>query len=201
MNKIQIEDLNELIKKGYPKEYIDKLLNTILILSLQVKEDYPDYKTWYQEKQVPGIYDGTRNIIIAHYNERVLGFASLKKTNSEKKICTFYVEKSFRKNQIGTMLMEKAVTYLEEERPLITIPLNKLNDFIKLANKYNWKITDIKENLYRTTTPEVIVNGSLAEIEEIKKTQPSFSKVYRLYKFRLFKSFLNHNLTIFCKNN
>ena len=94
--------------------------------------------------------------------------------------------------------MEKAVTYLEEERPLITIPLNKLNDFIKLANKYNWKITDIKENLYRTTTPEVIVNGSLAEIEEIKKTQPSF---YRLYKFRLFKSFLNHNLTIFCKNN
>ncbi len=201
MNKIQIEDINELLKKGYPKEYIEKLLNDILLLSLRVKDDYPDYKIWYQNKQVPGIYDGTRNIIIAHYKGRILGFASLKKTKSEKKICTFYVEKSFRKNKIGTLLIEKAIAYLEEEQPLITIPMNKLNDFIKIANKYNWKITDIKENLYRTTTPEVIVNGSLVDQESSKIEQKSFSKTYYLYKFTLIKFSLKRIINIFCENN
>lgn len=201
MNKIEIEDIKELIIKGYPKEYIEKLLDDILILSLQVKEDYPDYKTWFQEKQIPGIYDNTRNIIVAHFNGRILGFVSLKKSKEEKKICTFYVEKSFRKNKVGTLLVERAITYLEEERPLITIPMNKLNDFIKIANKYNWQITDIKENLYRTTTPEVIVNGSLHELELAKSKTTRLSKVYHYYKFMLLKATLKNSLAIFCKNH
>lgn len=201
MNKIEIEDINELITKGYPKEYIEKLLNDVLVLSLKVKDDYPDYKVWYQEKQIPGIYDNTRNIIIAHFNGRILGFVSLKRTKEEKKICTFYVEKSFRKNKVGTLLVERAITYLEEERPLITIPMNKLNEFIKIANKYNWQITDIKENLYRTTTPEVIVNGSLSELESIKNETTSLSKVYQYYRFHLLKANLKNSFAIFCKNH
>lgn len=182
MAKIEIHDISELIKIGYPPKMIKKILDEVLILSLQVKDDYPDYKEWFQKKQIPGIYDNTRNIIIAHINERIVGFASLKKTATEKKICTFYVEKSFRKNKIGTILVEKSIAYLEEEKPLITIPMDKLHEFIKISNKYNWEISDIKENLYRTTTPEVIVNGELkgtvSEIEIPKK----LSKVYRIYK-------------------
>lgn len=201
MKKIQIEDVKELINKGYPKAYIEKILNDILIISLKVKDDYPDYRIWYQEKQVPGIYDNTRNIIIAHFNGKILGFVSLKKTKEEKKICTFYVEKSFRKNKIGTILVEKAIEYLEEERPLITIPLDKINDFIKIANKYNWEITDIKENLYRTTTPEVIVNGSLQELVAAKEDKKEFVKLYRYYKFMKFKAVLKNCLIIFCKNS
>ena len=33
--------------------------------------------------------------------------------------------------------MAKIVNYLEEEKPLITIPMDKLNEFIKISNKYN----------------------------------------------------------------
>ena len=62
--------------------------------------------------------------------------------------------------------MAKIVNYLEEEKPLITIPMDKLNEFIKISNKYNWEITDIKENLYRTTTPEVIVNGLILDSQK-----------------------------------
>ncbi len=51
---------------------------------MQVKNDYPDYRNWYQEVQVPGIYDGTRNIIIAHIADRIVGFVSLKKNNRRK---------------------------------------------------------------------------------------------------------------------
>ncbi|MCI8459959.1 MAG: GNAT family N-acetyltransferase [Bacilli bacterium] len=195
MNKIEINDINELIRKQYPKALIEKLLNDVLVLSLKVKEDYPDYKEWYQTKQIPGIYDNTRNIIIAHIGNRLVGFISLKKTETEKKICTFYVEKTFQKNKIGTILVEKAVTYLEEEKPLITIPMNKMKEFKRISNRYDWKITDIKENLYRTGTPEVIVNGELKDTASYQELEKTYQKIYHIYKFKtlsnLIKVFLN----------
>ena len=182
MNKIEIHDIQELLKQGYSVEYINKILNKILILSMQVKDDYPDYRQWFQTVQIPGIYDGTRNIIVAHINDKIVGFVSLKKTD-EKKICTFYVEKNYRKNKIGALLAEKAIDYLEEEKPLITIPMDKLHEFIKIASKYNWEVTEIKENLYRTTTPEVIVNGSINSTQTIlQDNEKTLKKVYRIYK-------------------
>ena len=182
MNKIEIHDIQELLKQGYSVEYINKILNKILILSMQVKDDYPDYRQWFQTVQIPGIYDGTRNIIVAHINDKIVGFVSLKKTD-EKKICTFYVEKNYRKNKIGALLAEKAINYLEEEKPLITIPMDKLHEFIKIASKYNWEVTEIKENLYRTTTPEVIVNGSINSTQTIlQDNEKTLKKVYRIYK-------------------
>ena len=204
MSKIEIHNINELILQGYPKEYIEKILNDILILSLLVKDDYPDYKDWYKTKQIPGIYDGTRNIIIAHIKDKIVGFVSLKKTPEEKKICTFYVKKNFRQNKIGTILAEKAIEYLEEEKPLITIPMDKLNQFIKISKKYNWEITDIKENLYRTTTPEVIVNGMQEEKNGILIPVKTLSKTYRIYKFNKIKEYIKlllNNSQILWKNN
>ena len=194
MSKIEIHNIDELIKENYPLEFIQKLLNDVLVLSMQVKNDYPDYKTWYQTIQVPGIYDGTRNIIIANIADRIVGFVYMKKTKEEKKICTFYVEKSFRKNKIGTLLATKAVEYLEEDKPLITIPMDKLNDFIRIGNRFNWQITDIKENLYRTTTPEVIVNGTTPELSTGKPIEKSLTKVNRIYKIKKIKSVIKYLL-------
>ena len=54
MNKIEIEDINELIQKGYPPKKIKKMLDDILQLSLKVKEDYLDYKNWYQKNKYQG---------------------------------------------------------------------------------------------------------------------------------------------------
>ena len=187
MNKIEIHDLHELINQNYPIEVVQKIINEVLTISMLVKNDYPDYKEWFINTQVPGLYDNSRNIIVAHINDRIVGFVSLKKTSTEKKICTFYEEKRFRRNKIGTILVEKAIEYLEEEKPLITIPMNKLNEFIRIANKYNWEITDIKENLYRTTTPEVIVNGYLQQESKIKDESKSLEKTYRIYKINTLK--------------
>ena len=192
MSKIEIHSLEELIRQNYPIEVIEKLINDVLMLSLQVKVDYPEYKQWYETVQVPGIYDGTRNIIIAHIGERIVGFVSLKKISTEKKICTFYVEKNFRRNQIGTLLAQKAVDYLEEEKPLITIPMDKLGEFTRIADKYNWKVTEIKENLYRTTSPEVIVNGIIKNPNESLDSEKSLKKIYRIYKIRALKNQIKH---------
>ena len=187
MAKIEIHNLHELIQQNYPQEIVEKMIQEVLMLSMIVKNDYPDYKEWYTKVQVPVLYTNERNIIIAHINEKIVGFVSLKKTPTEKKICTFYVEKSFRRNKIGTILVEKAIEFLEESRPLITIPMDKLNEFIRIANKYNWEITDIKENLYRTSTPEVIVNGIITDTNQSLAQEKSLQKVYKIYKITRFK--------------
>lgn len=194
MSKIEIHSIEDLIKEQYPIQYIQKLLNNVLILSMQVKDDYPNYRNWYQTVQVPGIYDGSRNIIIAHISDRIVGFVSLKKTAEEKKICTFYVEKSFQRNRIGSLLATKAVEYLEEDKPLITIPMDKLHQFTRIGEKYNWEITDVKENLYRTTTPEVIVNGRTPEVSSEKVIEKSLTKVYRIYKIKKSKELIKYLL-------
>lgn len=92
--------------------------------------------------------------------------------------------------------MAKIVNYLEEEKPLITIPMDKLNEFIKISNKYNWEITDIKENLYRTTTPEVIVNGLILDSQKDVIQEKSLKKTYRIYKFECLKQSIKVLLTL-----
>ena len=202
MSKIEITDINDLIKQNYPYEIIKKLIDEVLVISMQVKNDYPDYKSWFLNKQVTGLYDNTRNIIVAHIDGRLVGFTSLKKTSTEKKICTFYVEKRFRKNQIGTKLVEKSIEYLETERPLITIPMDKLNEFIKIGNKYNWKVTNIIENLYRINNPEVIVNGNLLENNLstiiVNKT---LKKTYDDYRIKSIKNIIKLFINRICGNN
>lgn len=201
MKKIQIQSLEELIKSNYPQQEIEKLLNNILILSLNVKNDYPDYKEWFLNTQVPGLYDNTRNIIVAHIDFKIVGFISLKKTQLEKKICTFYVEKSFQKNKIGTLLVEAAFEYLEDTKPLITMPIDHLKDFIKMSEKYNWEITDIKENLYRMNNPEIILNGVILEKEKEILIPKSLKKVYRIYKFQLLKNIFNFSSKLIISND
>lgn len=190
MSKIEIHDLQELIHQNYPQEMVEKLIQQVLILSLKVKKDYPDYKSWFLTTQVPGLYDNTRNIIIAHIKDKIVGFISLKKTKEEKKICTFYVEKSFRRNKIGTILVERAINYLEDEKPLITIPFNKLNEFTRIGEKLSWEITDIRENMYRADIPEVIVNGNASETSSnivLPDSNKSLKKIYRKYRIERLK--------------
>ena len=190
MSKIEIHDLQELIHQNYPQEMVEKLIQQILILSLKVKKDYPDYKSWFLTTQVPGLYDNTRNIIIAHIKDKIVGFISLKKTKEEKKICTFYVEKNFRRNKIGTILVERAINYLEDEKPLITIPFNKLNEFTRIGEKLSWEITDIRENMYRADIPEVIVNGNASETSSnivLPDSNKSLKKTYRKYRIERLK--------------
>lgn len=203
MSKIEINSLIELINKGYPMEYVQNIINNVLLLSLQVKEDYPDYKQWFLSKQVPGIYDGSRNIIVAHINDKIIGFASLKKGETEKKICTFFVDEVFRKNKIGFLLTQKAIEWLEFEKPLITIPLDKLGGFIKIAKKYDWSVTDIKDGLYRINNPEVIVNGFIEDIssEPVKIKQKSISRIWFFYCYNKYTNIFKFpNLRLKYKN-
>lgn len=159
--KIEYISIKNLIKDKYPIEYISSLLNQVLNITLPTKKDYPDYEFWFWDKQVAGIYDGNRDIIIALFNNKLVGISSIKRDKNEDKICTLYVENNFRKNKIGIDLVEKSIELLDNTRPLLTMPLNKINQYKKIINKYNWILTDSIDDYYKKNTTELIFNGEL----------------------------------------
>ena len=157
---IKYYSLKELIKKGLSTEEIDKIVFDILEVTLKVKDDYPGYKEWFLNKQVKGI-GIDRDIIFAVYNDEIVGVSSIKYDDSEKKICTLYIKKCFRKNQIGSRLVKISCEELETLKPLITISSNKLPEYRRIISKYNWECDESIAGLYSKDTDEYVFNGSL----------------------------------------
>lgn len=201
MAKIEIDSLNDLINKKYSVEYINKIIDDVLYLSMLVKHDYPNYREWFITKQVPGLYDGSRNIIVAHMNSQIVGFISLKKDATEKKICTFYIAKTFRKNKVGSILALKAIEWLECDKPLITIPTDKLGDFIRIAKRYDWTVTDIKDGLYRINNPEIILNGFVNDVNvDTISSKVKTKSISHIWYFYLYNKLINSLLFMIKKN-
>lgn len=127
----------------------------------QLYEDNPKHYTWFFKNHLPQISTGNREILfIRHYNN-MCGVAFLKKTIEEKKICTFYVAEHGRNIGIGRALMQASFDYLETDKPLITMPSEKVIYFLAYMYKYNWKINQIIDGYYVKNIDEVVFNGFL----------------------------------------
>lgn len=181
MTKIKYFSLKELIKNGLSNEELEKISLEVLKITLPIKDDYPDYKDWFLNKQVKGI-GVDRDIIIATYNNEIVGVSSIKGDIEEKKICTLYIKECFRKNRIGLNLVKISCEELETSKPLITISSNKLDEYKKIISKYNWECDESIPNLYRNDTDEYVFNGSLyvksySSIESIVKTYKKDSNI------------------------
>lgn len=88
------------------KEYSVKLDSVFSELSF-LRAEYPKFYSWYYEKVLSGLSDGTRKIFLARSPlsfGKVNGVLILKNTTEEKKICTLYVDKDSRLLGFGTKL-------------------------------------------------------------------------------------------------
>lgn len=160
MNKIKYYSLKKLINDGLSPEEVTKITMDILKVTLPIKNDYPDYKDWFLNKQVKGI-NIDRDIIFAMYNEEIVGVSNIKGDNTEKKICTLYIKDCFRKNSIGSNLIKLSCEELETDKPLITISSNKIYDYRKIIIENQWELSDELNNFYRENSNEYVFNGSL----------------------------------------
>jgi hypothetical protein len=158
--KVRYYSLKDLINKNTPIDILDKIIMEILKVTLPVKEDYPEYKDWFLNKQVKGI-NIDRDIIFAVYNNEIVGVSSIKGDSNEKKICTLYVKKCLRKNSIGTNLVNLSCEELETDKPLITISSNKLYDYRKIILERDWECNEVIDDLYKLNSDEYVFNGSL----------------------------------------
>ena len=153
-----------------------------------LRQDYPKYFEWYWSKNIPRVFNGTGEIVVCIIDDNIAGIASLKKINTEKKICTFFVVKEYRGQHVATKMLEYIFEYLGTSKPLITITDYKVLSFVPIIKKYNWKLTQItSKGYYNNASCEFVYNGRLPEWFIQKNTHRNSSE------FQVcFFLFLNH---------
>lgn len=148
------------------KEITQKIIIGKILDGLE--KNYPNILEWYNNKVLPGLETGEREIILAcrvskfkvdnKISLEILGYVILKKTLTEKKICTFRVEEKYQCIGIGKKLMEASFDFLETRKPMITISEDNVKSFENLLKKYNFKLVEKIENLYVKGKTEYIYN-------------------------------------------
>ncbi len=141
----------ESLKYYLDREEFKKLVTNIFKTTKFITDDYPNYKNWFYNKQVPGIASGERDVLFIRNPQKlneIIAIIALKNTLEEQKICTLYVKDKYRKMGIGTMLIEEGMKYLNTPTPVIEIPAYKLIMFKSFIKRYNWQLSYISRNTY-----------------------------------------------------
>ncbi|MBA7570389.1 MAG: GNAT family N-acetyltransferase [Dehalococcoidia bacterium] len=122
---------------------------------------YPEILHWYFQKFVPGLNHDSRHILTFIVDNKVAGIALLKNEAAEKKICTFRVKDQYRNNGIGKTLFRRCLEILETDKPMITVPSERLSYFSNLFKHYDFKLEQVVQDYYRSNSSEYVFNGSL----------------------------------------
>ena len=176
---IKIESLKDYIGI-IPNDDFIELATKIYQITNFICEDYPKYKEWYFQKQLPAIISDERNILFIRNpknKDEIISMACLKKDKQEQKICTLYVSNNCRELGIGTKIIEESLTWLGTTKPLVTLADYKLDMFKSIIKKYNWELTEILEGIYNNRSKELCYNGALS-----KKNNPNQNLYKRLVK-------------------
>lgn len=173
--------LNNLIIKGLGPEMVNLITNEVLKITLPIKDDYPNYKTWFLTKHLTGI-GKDRDILFTVYKNQIVGIANIK--FSEQKICTLYIRPGFRQNKIGKQLIHACMNALGTSKPLITISSNKIHFFQRIIKENHWECSELLSNYYTQDSDEFIFNGNLY----LPKTkEPEYQKIIMLSKPKYYK--------------
>lgn len=146
---------------GYICENVDKAPYKY---TTEIGEMYPNYGHWFKEKVVPELLSGEKNrelMLLLASEGIVAGFAILKKTKEEKKICTFRISEGWRNGGAGKKLMEECIRFLDNEKPLITVSDKCKVSFENLFNQFGFEETQRLKDLYVVGSTEYVFNGEL----------------------------------------
>jgi len=143
--------LSQMSRKNF-----SKATNEIYLLTDYNHEQYQNYLNWYYTKNIPRVLNKEGEIIFYLDGLTVAGLAILKKDSKESKICTLLINDEYQKKGYSKKILESAFEYLETDKPLITIPTKRLDEFQKIIDAYNWQ-EDSRSNIY--LSEEVIFNA------------------------------------------
>jgi hypothetical protein len=128
----------------------------------QLEALYPSFHAWYWDKVVPDTMSGNRKIFISLTQEKISGIVIAKRTQSERKLCTIWTPRSFRHSGVATRILRNAIDWLGSERPLISIPEDRISEFRPLVTRWNFSCTQVLRSYYRPGMIEFVFNGCLS---------------------------------------
>lgn len=149
-----------IIKKGIESELAKKLFFNLELFLVDLAFEYPFFKEWLK-----GVFDelistDQRIIVLCCGSSKfdIKGVSILKKTRDEKKICTLRVDKSYRNQGIGSVLLRRSIEILEENKPLITVSGIHMKEFSPFLKKHGFVLKDKVKSLYRRGSYEYFFN-------------------------------------------
>jgi len=154
-SQIKPDSIRKFIIQYMLKEINDLIENDIIMV-------YPNFKVWLETKVKPDLLanTGSRDLILILENNtgKLAGFAIVKDTEEEKKICTFRVHEKYRRSGCGKWLMEECLCRLKTTSPVITVSSKYIGQFEKIFDKFKFVQTNMIENMYVNGMNEYIYN-------------------------------------------
>ncbi|ABS65816.1 GCN5-related N-acetyltransferase [Xanthobacter versatilis] len=146
---------------------------------LPLSNDYPDIMNWYRRRVVPGLHNGTRHIIRAERDGRLVGLGIAKNELGERKICTVRVSPTHHGRGIGVRLFDGLLRWLDVDKPHLTVSKDKLPQFERIFEYYGFEMTSEKFGVYTPYMSELGYNESPSNIlaQGVLYCQRSFNKV------------------------
>ncbi|HEY5823241.1 MAG TPA: hypothetical protein VIT44_02680 [Cyclobacteriaceae bacterium] len=136
----------------------DKAIDDIAKITYSFGEAYPEIKTWFHNKVIPGLHSGERIMLYVPSDKGIVALAILKDSPLEKKICTFYVSPEVRGKGLADILFIGSFEKLKTVKPLISVPENTLNRFKKYFAQYKFHQTSSRF-LTSKNMREFVYNG------------------------------------------
>jgi GNAT superfamily N-acetyltransferase len=125
-----------------------------------LESSYPNFRFWFESKVVPGLYRGTRRLFIIMNVGRPIGIA-IAKREEERKLCTVWVHEKYRRRGVACALIDEATEWLGTERPLFTVPEERLSEFQGILRRRCFAYTESARAYYRPGKVEYVFNGLL----------------------------------------
>ena len=86
----------------------------------------------------------------------------MKKDEKEAKISTLFIDERYRNKGLASKLIKESFKFLNTDKPLITIADYKVDMFISIIKKYNWKLTQVlNSEYYNGKYREFVYNGKI----------------------------------------
>ena len=119
-----------------------------LAFLLPLSGDYPGIDSWFVSKVAPGLLTGTRTMLRAERDGRLVGLGIAKCEAGEKKICTVRVAPSHAGRGIGVRLFDGLLRWLDTDRPHLTVTEGRLPAFERIFDHYGFSVTSVRDGLY-----------------------------------------------------
>ena len=129
-----------------------------------LQSDFDDF--WNVTTLKSELLNPNSKYIVAKFNNTIVGFAGIWKSVDEVHITNIVVNKNFRKQNIGSLMLSKLIglAKLEPNISSITLEVNSNNiAAIKLYEKFGFNVVGLRKNYYNNIDDAIIYTKCLTD--------------------------------------
>ena len=117
------------------------------------------FESWSEKIYEESLKNKNYNILVAKLGSKIVGFISMYCAVDEGYICNIAVEKSHRKQGIGTSLISEIITYSQNKNlKFLTLEVRESStETVKFYEKLGFDKLGVRKNFYLNPTENAVI--------------------------------------------